>query len=501
MFHTAPSYEHTFGPEVVALCRQVGYEPDPEQALCLNDIFAVRAEPDEHGDILSAAYESAVIATRQQLKTGVGKQAVLGWLFVTQEELITWSAHLFSTTAETFRDLSNLILNSPMLRKRLAPGVSNGIHGARGSEEIELRDGRRTIFRSRTITGGRGLTGDKMVLDEALALREEHMGALTPTLTAVTDPQLLYLSSAGFARSEILRHIRNRGRSGSPRLMYAEWGSRRRPCEKRDCGHPKRSDPRWEPGCALDDEETWAEASPLLGRRRSNGTGLTLEKMRAFRESEPSSEWMRERLGWWDEDGADELFGPGLWAECAGPIPVERTIGSVGIAVSVTLGSASVALGAKGGDRVMALPSRIDVGTEWLVSEAVGLAAKHRAPLALDGGGPGAFLLPSLKAEARKAGVRVVPLSLPNWKDACAAMHRQVTSGELLHANWPELDAAVAAATRRDIGDRWAWGRRGEGDISMLEAATVALWAQDNARTRSAVDQRLAEGRPAVMSV
>ena len=77
----------------------------------------------------------------------------------------------------------------------------------------------------------------------------------------------------------------------------------------------------------------------------------------------------------------------------------------------------------------------------------------------------------------------------------------QVADKDLLHANWPELDAAVAAATRREIGDRWAWGRRGEGDISMLEAATVALWAQDNARTRSAVDQRLAEGRPAVMSV
>ena len=85
--------------------------------------------------------------------------------------------------------------------------------------------------------------------------------------------------------------------------------------------------------------------------------------------------------------------------------------------------------------------------------------------------------------------------------DASGKMVGIVSDKDLLHANWPELDAAVAAATRRDIGDRWAWGRRGEGDISMLEAATVALWAQDNARTRSVVDQRLAEGRPAVMSV
>ncbi len=39
-----------------------------------------------------------------------------------------------------------------------------------GEEAIELQTGQRLIFKARTKTGGRGLSGDKVVLDEAFAL-------------------------------------------------------------------------------------------------------------------------------------------------------------------------------------------------------------------------------------------------------------------------------------------------------------------------------------------
>lgn len=459
---------HTFGPEVAAVCTQAGYEPDPEQRLILDGLFGI----DENGD--PSAFETAVIGTRQNLKTGVLKQAAIGWLFVTREDLITWSAHLFPTATEAFRDLSNLITSSPMLSKRLAGGVSNGIHGARGSESIELADGRRLIFRARTKTGGRGLTGDKMILDEAFALTDEHMGALIPTLTAVPDPQIVYGSSAGLAYSYVLREIRDRGRVGSPGLFYAEWCAERRGCAEEKCQHRKPSHPQYTPGCALDDEELWRAANPLLGRKRANGTGLTLPKMRKFREAEPPEEWMRERLGWWDESGSTDLFGVGKWEACRGDAPSSGLrIGGLGLAVSFDSAAATIVAGAAEGDRVHVKPLHHDVGVGWVVPKAKELQDRHGAPVIIDARGPGAELIPHL----RQAGVDLEVIDTKDVLDACAGFHTLVRDARLQHADYPELEEAVAVAQKRDVGDRWAWGRRKTGaDISALEAATWATW-------------------------
>lgn len=449
------------------MCEQVGFPPDPEQRLILDDLFAVG------GDGLSAAFETAVVATRQQLKTGLMKQAAIGWLFVTQEETVTWSAHLFPTTQDAFRDLTGLLTNSPMLRKRLATGPTNGIHGGRGSENIELRDGRRLLFRARTKTGGRGLTGDKMILDEAFALQPDHLGALIPTLTAVPDPQLLYGSSAGMGYSHILREIRNRGQAGSPGLAYAEWCARRKACASEKCEHWKPSHPLHDPGCALDDEDLWREASPLLGRQRSNGTGLTLVKMRKFREAEPPEEWMRERLGWWDEGGAAEIFGIGGWEGRLAPYQPGLPVAALGVAVSLDLSHAAVVAAAINGEKVVVRPLKHGPGTDWVVASLKELQRQHRAPAVIDGRGPGAGLIPHLQA----AGVAVNVATTAQVLDACAQVYTLVVDARLEHAGYSELDAAVEGAVKRDVQDRWAWGRRSStADISPLEAATLAVW-------------------------
>ena len=211
-FHTAPDWSVTLGPEVGDLCREVGFAPFPEQQLCLDDMFALKPGGK------AAAFEFAILCARQNMKTGLFKQASLGWLFVTGQDLIIWSAHEFATAQEAFRDMEILIEGSDMLRRRVKK-VSRG----NGDEAIELVTGQRLKLKARTNGGGRGLTGDKVVLDEAFALKPEHMGALLPTLTAVPDPQVVYGSSAGLMQSDILRSIRDRGRPGSDGLAYAEW--------------------------------------------------------------------------------------------------------------------------------------------------------------------------------------------------------------------------------------------------------------------------------------
>jgi hypothetical protein len=127
-YHSAPAYSRTLGPEVTDLCTMVGYEPDPEQRLILDDAFGIGP------DGKSAAFEVGVVCSRQNLKTGSFKQMVLGWLFISEVPLIVWSAHEFDTAKEAHRDLAMLIDGSDVLRKRV-----KRIYFGNGSESIELQ--------------------------------------------------------------------------------------------------------------------------------------------------------------------------------------------------------------------------------------------------------------------------------------------------------------------------------------------------------------------------
>jgi hypothetical protein len=57
---------------------------------------------------------------------------------------------------------------------------------------------------------------------------------------------------------------------------------------------------------------------------------------------------------------------------------------------------------------------------------------------------------------------------------ACADLYDAVEAKEVTHGSYDDLNAAVAAAGWRGT-ERRVWSRR-TGDVSMLEAATLALW-------------------------
>lgn len=75
--------------------------------------------------------------------------------------------------------MTELIEGTPVLAREI-----KAIHRGNGDEAIELTDNRRLLFKARTDKSGRGLTGDRTVLDEAFALKPTHMGSLLPTMAA-----------------------------------------------------------------------------------------------------------------------------------------------------------------------------------------------------------------------------------------------------------------------------------------------------------------------------
>lgn len=452
-FHTAPNYTRTLGPEVSDLARLANFGPDPEQELALNDLFAF----DVNGK--SSAFELAVIACRQNLKTGLFKQAALGWLFLTDQRLTVWSAHEFRTSQEAFRDMTELIEGCPELDRRV-----KNIYRGNGDEAIEIMGGQRLIFKARTKGGGRGLSGDKVILDEAFALQGVHMGALLPTLSARPDPQVVYGSSAGLADSAVLRGVRDRGRSGSSsRLAYMEWSVERGGCHARDCSHTVDM-----VGCVLDDESRWYLANPALGRR------IDIETVRAERQALPPVEFARERLGWWDEAGVIEpAFGPGQWEACQVPDDMEPSDDvTIGFAVSIDQAFASIAAAAPRPDGRVHL-GVVDRrrGTSWAIPVLLDIQQRRTCPILIDGRGPAAGMIPALEA----AGVEVMVLSTAEVLNAHASLFDKVQDRQVTHFGYADLDDAVAGAQKRTVGDRWAWGRKTSAfDVSMLEAATLA---------------------------
>jgi hypothetical protein len=469
-FASLPEWHDTDGPVVADVAAMAGFPPDPEQALGLDALFAVDAAG------RSSAFEVAVVCCRQNMKTGLFKQAALGWLFVTEQRLIVWSAHEFATAQEAFRDMDELVTNCDVLRKRV-----KAIYRGNGDESIQLLSGARLIFKTRTKGGGRGLSGDKVILDEAFALRPMHMGALLPTLSARPDPQVVYGSSAGLVESDVLRGVRDRGRARADgRLAYLEWCAEDQSCTERSCVHALGT-----PGCALDDEAKWQQANPALGRR------IDVEYVRAERRALPPLEFARERLGWWDRPSADVSAIPArLWADTEDASSVLAGLPTFAVATDPEREWSAIGAAGTGACSCTPplapcmVPTHIEVvahdrDTDWLLARCRALDAEHGpARFVIDGGGPAGSLIDEFEAAFGKR------LTVANTRDVARAyglFMDALSSRSLRHGPQENLGAAVRAAKTRPCGDGGqAFGRKASGaDITPLEVVALAHWAHE----------------------
>ena len=450
------------GREACDLARGIGQIPDAEEELALDALLSERA------DGRWAALEVAVICGRQNLKTWSLQMSVLYDLFVRDVGLVVWTAHRFRTTQEAFRDIHALVDSYDHLRKRVKK-----VRTANGEEGIELVSGARLDFLARTSGGGRGLSGDTVVLDEALYLTPTMMGALLPTLSARPDPHVRYGSSAGLRESEVLRSIRDRGRAmDDPSLIYLEWSTEPGGCARPNCDHKAGT-----LGCQLDDVTAWQAANPALGRR------ISVEYLAAERRALPPKEFARERLGWWESPpnlGDGSIIPADAWAERCDPessiVIGERLTFAVDVSWDRSTSWIAVCGTREDGCPHVELVATRG-GTEWVVGWLAERVEKY-APVAISfqaSGAPVSSLLDDLTATL---GDLVVPLAGPDLGRSCGAFYDAATSGPLVHMGQQPLDDAVASAVVRPLGDAWAWDRRKSTiDVAPLVAVTAAYYA------------------------
>lgn len=466
------------GREAVEVAESVGLVLDVWQQEALEDGCGVRE------DGRWAAFEVAGEVARQNGKGGIIEARELAGILAWGERLILHSAHEFQTATEAMLRMEDLLAAQPEV-SRLVKSVSR----SHGSEGFVFRSGQRLRYRTRTKGGGRGFTGDTLILDEAMVLQESFIGALLPTLSGqsvVRNPQVWYMGSAvdQLVHEHGIVFARLRARAlagGDPSLVYLGWSAAPAVDEE---GRPVTPDhPLAAP--LLDDRDAWAAANPALGIRISE------EHVESERRTMAARTFAVERLGigdWpattldaaqvirveaWDALAVDgePALRPGVCF--AFDVTPDRTMASVGVA----------GLRRDDGLEHLELVERRR-GTGWLVDRLAELVERHRpVGVVCDGASPAAALVPALVEQ----GMQVRVVGAREHANACGVLFDLVDERACRHLGQRLLREALLGAARRPLGDAWAWSRRSSTvDISPLVAVTLAVWGRRSAERPSA---------------
>jgi hypothetical protein len=308
-------------------------------------------------------------------------------------------------------------------------------------------------------TSGHGSTLDLAIVDEAWAQKDERLAtAFRPAMMTRRAAQEWWLSTMGTedsvpwndrvddgrarVESQLLHPDECRG------IAYFEWSA------------PDDDDPY--------DERVWWGCMPALGRT------VDVETIRTDSRSLPEADFRRSYLNQ-RTVGGKPVIEPGLWPRLRNDDIKITGVMALGIDATPDRSFASIAAAgwADSSERVALelIEHRPQMG--WLVARLAELAQKWGpATIVLDRASPAG----KIAKELETLGLPVTLTDTGAYAGACGAFFDAVLDGKVYHRGQPPLDAAVACARKRQIGDTWAWARREGGDVSPLVAVTLARY-------------------------
>lgn len=454
-----PAYKSSSGWDAVDLFESIGFPLDEWQQGVLVDALGER--PDGRW----SAFEVGLIVPRQNGKNFILEARELaGVLFFGDREVIH-SAHRLDTARNAFRYVESKVRETPALLERVQgyrgqdrydpriPGIRTGA----GEMSIQFENGGKISWRARAEDGGRGLTGDLVVLDEAFDLTAEQVASMMPTMAARSlegNPQIWYTSSAGKHDSEQLANLRERGMSGDEaRLAYFEWSA--------------------DDDAESDDVDAWYAANPALGIRISEEYVAETEFS-----AMDDEQFRRERLGIWAPVGAQTVFTRGDWKKHLDTASIPGDVVAFGLDVPPERDQAVISVAGLRDDgkiHVEIVDQR--VGTSWVAKRLFELQESW-SPVAtvVEAGSAAGALLKELKRE----GVRVMEVTARDYQQACGLVFDEIKKPEdqtsLIHIGQAQLDDAVLGASLKFKGETlflWARGKDGV-NVSPLAALTLA---------------------------
>lgn len=445
-----PSAKHSLGDAAVELAASFGLILDPWQCNVLRDALQVKdSDPSKW-----ASFEVGLVCARQNGKGSILEARELAGALLLGEKLIVHSAHEFKTAKEAMRRLEMLLAEAG------EPYRANRSHG---EESIEFKNtGARVMFQTRTKAAGRGLSGDLVILDEAMILSSDAVGALLPTMSARPNPQLWYTGSAVdqtvHVNGTVFASVRERGIGGEdPSLCWLEWS-----CED---------------DASLDDPQQWAIANPGIGHR------ISVDHIRNERRAliHQPKVFAVERLSIGDWPALSDLESEiplDSWSEmaCAEPDLVgpraiavhrsrDRRCWAVAAAQRTSDNKVHVEIGpVREGSHTDVAEYLVDKVGQW---NPISLVIDRRSA---------AMVLEPLLLDA---GIEPTVTNSTDLALACGGFLDDALSGLLSHSNQTVFNEAAASALKRDLpGGGFAWNEGADGVVTApLIAATLAHWS------------------------
>lgn len=413
-----------------------------------------------------------LLVGRQNGKSTVMQALTLWRMFVDRCSLVVGTAQDLEIAETLLRECYELAEEVDTLKAELRP-LARGS----GKMSFRLKTGETYKVKAASRRGGRGLSGELVLLDE---LREHQSwdawAAVTKTTNAKERAQIYGISNAGDASSIVLRYLRKLAHDelGDPDGLNADVAPADLLDEDEEVDDSALGIFEWSapPGAALTDRNAWAQANPSLGHRVRESTLAS--------DSKTDPEWVfrTEVLCQWSDGSLEGPFPPGAWE--AGTDVSSGLVGNVAACVDVSVnGSMSyiafASLNEEGVPHVEVRAQRagVDWVLPWLQDPANGggridgIAVQAR-------GAPVCSITPDLKA----AGLPIVEWGGADLTAGTGKFFDLVRNNGLRHLPQPVLDVAAATAVPKLMdGGAVLWNRRASpNDIAPLVAATGAVW-------------------------
>lgn len=325
-----------------------------------------------------------------------------------------------------------------------------------GRERIEVLDGGRIEFRTRTSTGGLGEGFDLLVIDEAQEYTTDQETALKYVVTDSKNPQTIFCGTppTPISSGTVFPDLRKMALNGETKNTgWAEWSV------------PEVTD--------VYNREAWYQTNPSLG---------TILTERAVEDEigSDTTDFNIQRLGLWIKYNQKSAISITEWQELETKKLPELT-GKLfaGVKFGVTGENVALAIAVKTEDGeifVEAVDCRaVRTGTTWLLEFCK--KAKALQQIVIDGAGQQDILAKELKDE----GIRTY--HLPTVKEvitANAIFERAIYAKTLVHIGQPSLTQVISNCEKRNIGTNGGFGYRAQiedHEIALMDSIILAHWA------------------------
>jgi hypothetical protein len=369
-------------------------------------------------------------------------------------------------TAQTGHDARQKLLDDfvPLIERSPFAGLIDRVYRANGDEAIIFGNGSRIEVLRNSISAGHGRTLDLAIIDEAFADEDDvREQALLPTMATKKDAQILVVSTAGTERSLYLKRKVDQGRAAveadpGEGIAYFEWSA------------APDDDPF--------DREVWRRVMPALE--------LTVQEsaVEHAMSTMTLNEFRRSYLNVWSTV-SEQMIPAKVWAQCcsAKHAPAGALTFSVDVALDRSRGSIAVA---DQNGNIELIENK--EGVSWIQQRTLELFRRWKGVVVVDGYGPASSFVDPLK----QVGVPIHIYRTADVVSACALFYDAILDKAVKVKSDDRLDKAVAAASRRAVGQQWLFQRNTpDADISTLYAACFA-WHYATTKSKQAAKSRSA---------